>query len=210
VEQSQRPIRVLVVDDHPLLRAGIASAVETQPDMCVVGHADDGIDAIEQFRQLRPDVTLMDLQMPRMGGIEAIKVICREFPSAVILVLTTYKGDVQAHRALAAGAMGFLLKDMLRKELVEAIRGVNKGELVISPEVQIEMAKHSENDVLTERETAIIKQVSLGHSNKLVAIHLCITPETVKAHIRNILAKLGAHDRIHAVDIARRRGIIDS
>lgn len=208
--RSIPPIRVLVVDDHPLLRDGIAGVIEDQPDMEVAGEANDGIEAVEQFRRLRPDVTLMDLQMPGMNGIEAIMAIRGEFHTAAILVLTTYKKDVQAVRAIKAGARGYLLKSALRRDLIETIRKVHEGISVILPEIAAEIASHLIDESLTERETAVLNSVSLGNSNKLVSVHLKISEETVKAHMKSILDKLGARDRTHAVAIALRRGIISS
>jgi len=210
VARSIPPIRVLVVDDHPLLRDGIAGVIEDQPDMEVAGEANDGIEAVEQFRRLRPDVTLMDLQMPGMNGIEAIMAIRGEFHTAAILVLTTYKKDVQAVRAIKAGARGYLLKSALRRDLIETIRKVHEGISVILPEIAAEIASHLIDESLTERETAVLNSVSLGNSNKLVSVHLKISEETVKAHMKSILDKLGARDRTHAVAIALRRGIISS
>jgi len=202
------PIRVLVVDDHPLMREGITGVVNSQPDMVIVGEASDGRAAVERFRELRPDVTLMDLQMPGVDGLEAIGILRKEFANAVILVLTTYKGDVQALRAIKAGARGYLLKGAMRKELVDTIRSVSAGHRYIIPEVASEIAAHLIEDALTERETVVLSCVAAGNSNKLVAQSLSITEETVKAHMKNIMAKLAARDRTHAVAIAMRRGII--
>ncbi len=182
--------------------------VNSQPDMLIVGEASDGLDAIEHFRKLRPDVTLMDLQMPGMDGLEAITILRKEFADAIILVLTTYKGDVQALRAIKAGAQGYLLKGALRKELVDTIRNVFAGHRYILPEVASDIAAHLIQDALTERETVVLSCVAAGNSNKLVAQALCITEETVKGHMKSIMAKLAARDRTHAVAIAMRRGII--
>ncbi|QDE39846.1 response regulator transcription factor [Luteibacter pinisoli] len=203
------PIRVLAVDDHSLMRAGIAAVISRAPDMVIVGEAADGAEACEQFRILRPDVTLMDLQMPRMNGIEAIQIIRQQFPDALIIVLTTYKTDAQAMRALRAGAQGFLLKNMLRKDLVDLVRNVVDGRRVINPEVAAEIADHSTEDPLTEREIEVLALVAEGNSNREVGVLLSIGDETVKGHMRNISAKLGARDRTHAVAIAIRRGIIE-
>jgi two-component system, NarL family, response regulator len=202
-------IRILCVDDHPVLREGIAAILASEADMVLVAEAGNGREAIEQFRTHRPDITLMDLQMPLMGGGEAILAIRKEFPDARIIVLTTYSGDVQADRAFRAGAYGYLLKNMLRKELVETIRTVHGGRKRIPPEIAVEMAEHHADDALTEREIDVLRQVASGNANKIIADHLEISEETVKAHMRRILSKLGANDRTHAVAIAVKRGIID-
>ena len=202
-------MQVLCVDDHPVLREGIAAILASETDMVLVAEAGNGREAIEQFRAHRPDITLMDLQMPLMGGGEAILAIRKEFPDARIIVLTTYSGDVQADRAFRAGAYGYLLKNMLRKELVETIRTVQSGRRRIPPEIAVEMAEHHADDALTEREIDVLRQVASGNANKIIADHLEISEETVKAHMRKILSKLGANDRTHAVAIAVKRGIID-
>jgi DNA-binding NarL/FixJ family response regulator len=202
-------IRILAVDDHPMLREGIAALVASQPDMKLVAEASTGREAVEQFRTHRPDLTLMDLQMPDMDGIEAIVAICSEFPEARIIVLTTYKGDAQVLRALKAGARGYLLKNLLRKELLETIRAVHDGKKTLSPEASYEVADHATDDTLTSREIDVLRLIAAGNSNKLIADQLSITEETVKGHVKNILSKLGASDRTHAVTIALKRGIIE-
>jgi len=202
-------IRILTVDDHPVLREGIAAILASEADMILVAEAGNGREAIEQFRIHRPDITLMDLQMPLMGGGEAILAIRKEFPNARIIVLTTYSGDAQADRAFKAGAYGYLLKSMLRKELVETIRTVHSGRKRIPPEIAIEMAEHHADDVLTERELDVLRQVASGDANKIIADKLEISEETVKSHMRKVLSKLGANDRTHAVAIALKRGIIE-
>lgn len=202
------PIRLMVVDDHPMLREGIAAVIEGREDMQLVAEACDGYEAVEQYRTHRPDIVLMDLQMPRMSGIEAITIIRREFPDARILVLTTYKGDARAVQALKAGAQGYMLKSALRKELTDTIRQLGEGRRCIPPEVASEIATYALDDALTVREVAVLGCVASGNSNKVVAGLLAISEETVKAHMKNILAKLGAKDRTHAVTIAIRRGII--
>ena len=202
------PIKVLTVDDHPILREGIAAIIENHADIVLVGEAGNGREAIESFRKLQPDVTLMDLVMPEMNGIDATIAVRKEFPNARIVVLTTYKGDVQAAQALDAGACGYLLKSTLRKDLLETIRSVHAGQRRIPPEIAIAMAEHHATDTLSERELQVLQQVAAGNANKIVAAHLSISEDTVKGHVKAILAKLGANDRTHAVTIALRRGII--
>jgi DNA-binding NarL/FixJ family response regulator len=197
------------VDDHPLLREGIAAVIEGQPDMTLVAEATNGREAIESFRHHRPDVALMDLRMPDMNGIEAIRAIRTEFPAARIVVLTTYAGDVQALGALKAGASGYLLKSMLRKDLLDTIRTVHAGKRRIPPEIATQIAEHAADDALTEREIDVLRRVGSGNSNKQIAVQLAISEGTVKAHMKNILPKLGARDRTHAVMIAVKRGIMD-
>jgi DNA-binding NarL/FixJ family response regulator len=202
-------IRVLSVDDHPLLREGIAALIGNQTDMQLVAEACNGREALENFRIHRPDITLMDLQMPEMNGIDAIGAIRGEVPEARIIVLTTYAGDVQVSRALKAGARAYLLKGMLRKELLETIRAVHAGHKRLSAEVAAEIAEHATDSALTPREIDVLRLVAGGNANKEVAAQLSLTEETVKSHVRNILAKLGAKDRTHAVAIGAKRGIID-
>jgi DNA-binding NarL/FixJ family response regulator len=202
-------IRILTVDDHPMLREGIASLIASQSDMKLVAEASTGLEALDQFRTHRPDLTLMDLQMPDMGGIEAMVAIRAEFPEARIIVLTTYKGDVQVVRALKAGARAYLLKGLLRKELLETIRAVYAGQKRIPPEVAAVFADHAVDEALTAREIDVLRLIAGGNANKLVGDQLSITEETVKGYVKSILSKLGASDRTHAVTIALKRGIID-
>jgi len=202
-------IRVLAVDDHPMLREGIASLLGSQSDMKLVAEASTGREALDQFRQHRPDLTLMDLQLPDMDGIEAMTAICSEFPQARFIVLTTYRGDVQVLRALKAGARAYLLKGLLRKELLDTIRAVHAGQKRIPAEVAAELAEHAVEDSLTSREIDVLHLIAGGNANKLIADRLSITEDTVKGHVKNILSKLGASDRTHAVTIALKRGIID-
>lgn len=202
-------IRILTVDDHPLLREGIAAVLSSQGDMIVVGQASDGREAIEAFRRLRPDVTLMDLRMPDMNGLEAIIAIRAEFPGARIIVLTTYAGDAQAASALRAGAAGYLLKNMVRKELIETIRTVHAGKRRVPAEIATGIAEHVADDALSDREIEVLRHVAAGKSNKLIAAELDISEGTVKTHMKSILPKLDASDRTHAVMIALKRGILD-
>ena len=202
-------IKVLIVDDHPLIREGVSAVLSGQADMSLVGEATTGREAIESFRRHLPDVTLMDLRMPDMNGIEAILAIRSEFPAARIVVLTTYAGDVQALGALKAGASGYLLKSMLRKDLLETIRAVHAGKRRIPPEIATDIAEHAAEDSLTAREIDVLRGVAAGKSNKLIAVQLDISESTVKAHMKSILPKLDASDRTHAVMIALKRGILD-
>jgi DNA-binding NarL/FixJ family response regulator len=204
-----RQIRVLVVDDHPFLREGIAAAINGQNDMILVGEATSGREALESFRHLRPDVTLMDIHMPGMSGLEAMLAIRAEFPTARIVVLTAYRGDVQALRAFKAGAVGYILKNMLRKELLDTIRAVYAGRRRIPDEIAKELGEHSLEDTLTEREIEVLKMVARGTPNKVIASDLALAEPTVKSHLKNIFQKLGANDRTHAVTIAIRRGYLD-
>ncbi len=202
-------IRVLCVDDHPVVRQGIAALIGSQSDMAVVAEASSGREAVQQFRALKPDVTLMDIQMPEMNGLDAITAIRGEFPEARIIVLTTYSGDVQALRALKAGARAYLLKNTLHKELRETIRAVHAGRKAISPEVTMELAEHATDEHLTPAELRVLRLIAQGNANKEIAAQLSLTEETVKGQVRNILAKLGAKDRTHAAMIGFKRGIID-
>jgi DNA-binding NarL/FixJ family response regulator len=197
------------VDDHPLLREGIAALVASQSDMEVVGEASDGLEALEEFRKLRPDITLMDLVMPKMRGVDAVIAIRAEFPDARIIVLTTYTGDVQVLRALKAGARGYLLKGLLRKELLETVRAVHAGRKCIPAEIAAQIAEHAGDEALSAREIEVLRLIAGGNANKQIADRLSITEETVKGHVKNILAKLSANDRTHAVTIGLKRGIIE-
>jgi DNA-binding NarL/FixJ family response regulator len=208
VSRISSSISILTVDDHPLLRDGIAALVNGQTDMKVVAEASSGREAIERFREHCPDITLMDLRMPDMDGIDTMTEIIHEFPNARIIVLTTYSGDALIVRALKAGAQGYLLKGQLRKELLDTIRSVHGGRKRISPEVAVQVASHAADTLLTLREIDVLQLIAEGNANKVVADSLGITEDTVKAHVRNILSKLGANDRTHAVTIALKRGII--
>jgi DNA-binding NarL/FixJ family response regulator len=202
-------IRILAVDDHPLVRQGISGLVDGQPDMKLVGEAPNGREAIQQFRKHRPDITLMDMQMPEMNGVDAIIAIRNEFPEARIIVLTTYAGDVQVQRALQAGARAYLLKNTLHKELLDTIRAVHAGKKTISPEVSFELAEHATDDALSPGEIAVLRLIAAGNANKQIADQLSVTEETVKGRVKNILSKLGANDRTHATTIGIKRGIIE-
>jgi DNA-binding NarL/FixJ family response regulator len=202
-------IRILTVDDHPLLREGIAALVSPEPDMELVAEASDGEEAIKQFRLHRPDVTLMDIQMPNMNGTEAISRIRSEFPNAKIIVLSTYSGDVQVLRAIKAGARGYIPKAHVHRELLEVIRSVHAGHKRIPPEIAAELAEHAADDALTSREIDVLRLIAAGNANKQIADKLSIEETTVKSHIASILSKLGANDRTHAVTIGLQRGIIE-
>jgi len=202
-------IRILAVDDHPIVREGIAGLLGIQTDMDLVGEASNGRDAIQQFRTHRPDITLMDLQMPEMNGIDALIAIRNEFPDAKVIVLTTYAGDTQILRALKAGAQAYLLKNALHKELLETIRAVHTGKKTLSPEVSYQVAEHATDDALTPAEISVLRLIAAGNANKQIADKLKITEETVKSRVKNILSKLGASDRTQAAMIGLKRGIIE-
>jgi DNA-binding NarL/FixJ family response regulator len=204
-----RKIRILTVDDHALLRKGIAALVGSEPDLQLIAEARNGQEAIAEFKKHRPDVTLMDLQMPGMSGIECIIAIRSEFPNARIIILTTYPGDVQVVRALRAGARGYLLKGQIDRDLPEVIRAVHSGQKRIPPELALELAEHTTEDELSSREIEVLRLIAAGNANKEIANRLGIAEETVKSHVTNILAKLHANDRTHAVTISLRRGIIE-
>ena len=202
-------IRILAVDDHALVRQGISVLLGTEPGMALVAEASNGREAIQQFRAHRPDVTLMDIQMPEMNGLDAIIAIRGEFPDAKIVMLTTYKGDVQILRALKAGAQGYLLKNTIHKELIQTIRAVHAGRKALSPEASYEIAEHATDDTLTPAEISVLRLIAAGNANKQIADQLSITEETVKGRVKNILSKLGANDRTQAAMIGLKRGIIE-
>jgi DNA-binding NarL/FixJ family response regulator len=202
-------IRVLGVDDHPLMMAGVAGAIDAQVDMKVVGIAEDGATGIELFRKLQPDITLMDLRLPDISGIDAIVSIRHEYPSARIIVLTTSAGDIQILRAIKAGAYGYLLKNLVRTELIDTVRRVHAGKRVVPPQIAAELAAHLGDSCITERELSVLRGISEGASNRRIGAKLNITEHTVKGHLKNILSKLNASDRTHAVMIALKRGILD-
>ncbi|HEX4169906.1 MAG TPA: response regulator transcription factor [Bryobacteraceae bacterium] len=205
-----KPIRILAVDDHPIFRQGIAGLLADQTDMSLVAEAANGCEAIQQFRAHRPDITLMDLQMPEMNGLDAMIVIRSEFPDARIIVLTTYTGDIQVLRALKTGARAYLIKNLLYKELLETIRAVHAGKKSLSPEVSYELAEHATDDALTVGEVDVLRLIAAGNANKQIAAHLSITEDTVKGRVKNILSKLRANDRTQAAMIGLKRGIIES
>jgi DNA-binding NarL/FixJ family response regulator len=204
------PIRILAVDDHALLRKGIAAILGSQPDITLVAEASNGREAIDQYRTHLPDITLMDLQMPGINGLDAMVTILAEFPEARIIMLTTYVGDVQVLRAMKAGARGYLLKTLLDKELLETIRAVHGGKRMLSAEAAYELAEHGTSDSLTPAELEVLRLIAAGHANKQIAAQLSITEDSVKGRVKNILSKLGATDRTHAAMIAIKRGIIQS
>ena len=209
VSGNLSPIRILAVDDHPLIRVGIATLLLPESDIQLVGEASNGREAVAKFRECHPDVTLMDLQMPDMNGLDAILAIRDEFPEARIVVLTTYAGDVQALRAIKAGAQAYLLKNLLHKELLQTIRTVHAGRKLIAPEVAAQVAEHSGEEGLTAKEVDVLRLIAAGNANKEIAAQLSITEETVKSRVKSILDKLGANDRTHAVTIGLKRGIIE-
>lgn len=206
--ESAPVIRILAADDHPVFRGGLAAMIQTQPDMALVGEAATGREAIEQFRRLKPDVTLMDLEMPDMRGLDAIRAICKESPRARIIVLTTYSGDAQALETLKAGAAGYLLKSTLHRELLDTIRNVHAGRRHLPPEIASEIAFHAGEEPLTAREIDVLRLIADGGANKTIAARLALSEETVKGYIKSIFLKLGASDRTQAVTIAAKRGII--
>lgn len=203
------PIRILAVDDHPVIRRGIAAIIATQADMTLVAEASNGREAIQQFRTHRPDITLMDLQMPEMCGVDALSAIRGEFPHAKIIVLTTYGGDVQILRAVKGGAQAYLLKNTFHEELVATIRAVHAGKKKLSPEVSFEIAEHSTDDALTPAEISVLRLIAAGNANKEIADQLSLAEDTVKWRVKNILSKLGARDRTQAAMIGIKRGIIE-
>src|SRR5215467_8866819 len=206
---GNKSIRILAVDDHPLFRSGIAALLATQPDLNLVAEASNGREAIQEFRKHKPDITLMDLQMPEMDGLDAMIAIREEFPEARIIVLTTYTRDVQVLRALKVGARAYLLKNLLDKELLETIRIVHAGRKTLSAEASYELAEHATDESLTPAEVEVLRLIAAGNANKQIAAQLSITEETVKGRVKNILSKLGANDRTHAAMIGVRRGIIE-
>lgn len=210
MSQDANEIRILVVDDHPVVREGVDALVRRKTDMRIVAQATNGREAIEQFRAHRPDVTLMDLQMPEMSGLDALMALRGEFPDARIIVLTTYKGDAMVLRAIKAGASAYLLKNALHKELLDTIRAVHAGKKYISPEASYELAEHASGDALTPAEVRVLRLIAEGNANKEIAAQMSVSEDTVKGQVRNILSKLGAKDRAHAAMIGVKRGIIEA
>ena len=209
MSDTSSKIRVLSVDDHPMVREGIASLIGVQPDMTLVGQAANGRDAIQQFRAHRPDVTLMDLQMPEMNGLDSLIAIRAEFPNARIIMLTTYEGDAHILRAVKAGALGYLLKNTLHSDLLQTIRAVHAGKKRLSPEASYQLAEHVSDQALTPAEIVVLKLIADGNANKEIADQLSVTEDTIKGRVKSILAKLEANDRTHAVMIGLKRGIIE-
>ena len=209
MKNFHQPVRIMAVDDHAVFRQGIVGLLADQPDMELVAEASNGLEAIREFRAHKPDITLMDLQMQEMGGLDAVIAICGEFPEARIIVLTTYTGDVQVLRALKAGARGYLLKNTLHKDLLDMIRAVHAGKKTLSPEATFELAEHAMDDPLTPGEIEVLRLIASGNANKQIADLLSVSEETVKGRVKNILSKLNANDRTHAATIGLKRGIID-
>jgi DNA-binding NarL/FixJ family response regulator len=210
VTADMTAIRVLIADDHPIMRDGVAALIESAPDMVVIGQAIDGAEAIVRYRELRPDVTLIDLQMPGVDGLQAIATISNEFPTARIIVLTSYPGDARVKQALSRGANAYLLKSATREEILGAIRSVIGGKRILASELASDIASHAWSEMLNDREIAVLRFVATGHTNKRVADILCVSEDTVKARLKNIMTKLGALDRTHAVTLARDRGFLDN
>jgi DNA-binding NarL/FixJ family response regulator len=202
-------IRILVVDDHPIMRAGFSSEINSQADMEVVGEATDGSEALEAFRRCQPDVTLMEIRIPKLDGVEAVAIIRKDFPNARVIVLTTIPGDVKVVRAFRAGAVGYLLKSLLREELINTIRAVHAGQRRVPTDIALQLAEHATDEDITDRESEVLRGVAQGQSNRLIGARLNISENTVKNHIKNILSKLNASDRTHAVIIALQRGFIE-
>ena len=209
MSSGPHPIRILVVDDHPVVREGIAAVIATESDMAFIGEAATGREALQQFRAHHPDITLMDLLMPEMNGLDAIIAIRAEYPEARIIVLTTYLGDVQVLRSLRAGARGYVLKGSVHKELLEAIRAVHAGKKSLSSEASFQLAEHATDEALSPAEIRVLRLIADGEANKEIAVRLSVSEGTIKAHVRNLMSKLGAKDRTHAVMIALRRGIME-